>query len=160
MVEKNMVKSNTPACVQAQVWYKGGIAPGEMCSASWRFLSFSLSQSNIFLLVQMHSRLANTSESESFKQPLLDTQLTHSLLISLYIIFFFVLFIVMYLYKREGIVWIPPRHTCLSRNSITWLKMQWCGSWHTEMQPFGVNILISYKGSNWVSESMYSNGKE
>lgn len=83
-----MVESNTPACVRAQVRYNRCVAPGEMCSASWCFLSLSLAQSNIFLLVQMHSGLANTLKAESLKQPHLDTQLTHSLLISSYIIFF------------------------------------------------------------------------
>lgn len=83
-----MVKSNTPACVRAQVRYNGCVAPGELCSASGCFLPFSPSQSNIFLLVQMHSGLANTLKTESLKQPRLDTQLTHCLLISLSIIFF------------------------------------------------------------------------
>lgn len=90
IVAENMVKSNLPACVRAQVRYNRRIAPGELCSASWCFLllSLSLSQSNIFLLVQMHSGLANTLKTESLKHPHLDTQLTHSLLISSYIIFF------------------------------------------------------------------------
>ena len=74
-----MGKSNTPACARAQVRYNRRVAPGELCSAS--LCSLSLSQSNIFLLVQMHSGLANTLKTESLKQHHLDTQLTHSLLI-------------------------------------------------------------------------------
>lgn len=39
--QENMVKSNTPACMQAPLRYKGCIAPGELCcSASCRFSFF------------------------------------------------------------------------------------------------------------------------
>lgn len=60
----------------------------------------SLSQIS-FLLVQMHTGLANTLKTESLKQPHLDTQLTHSLLISSYSS---VLFVVIYVHRRESIV--------------------------------------------------------
>lgn len=105
--QENMVKSNTPACMQALLRYKGCIAPGELCcSASCRLSFFSppsLSQSNIFLLLQMHSGLANTFKSESFKQPHLDTQLTQSID---FFIHHILLCAVCFLnvYNREGIV--------------------------------------------------------
>lgn len=81
--QENMVKSNTPACVRAstaqiqRMYSSRGVAAQRLAA----FLSFppSLSQSNIFLLLQMHSGLANTFKSESFKQPHLDTQLTQSI---------------------------------------------------------------------------------
>lgn len=51
--QENMVKSNTPACMQALLRYKGCIAPGELCcSASCRFSFFSpLSVSVKYLFV-------------------------------------------------------------------------------------------------------------
>lgn len=88
ILEENLVKSSAPGCVRAQVRYNKCVAPGELRSASWCFLSVSVSRLNIFLLLQMYSGLANTLKTESLKQPHLDTQLTHSLLISSYIIFF------------------------------------------------------------------------
>lgn len=101
---------HTPACMWAQCRYNRCVAWGELWAASRCLLSVPLPQSNTFLLVQMHSGLANTLKSESLKQPHLHTQLTHCLLISSYII----IFCTVCCSESVQDVWTPEKHMCLS----------------------------------------------
>lgn len=148
--------------MRTPVRYNRCVAPGELCSASWCALSLPLSQSNIFLFVQMHSGLANALKTESLKQSHLDTQLTHSLLISSYIIFFCTCcgYAPHAYSRRAGCLISSETHVFVwgRRHTIRYSEEQLMT--HGDAAVFHVHILISYKKGSWVQESIYSKVQE